>query len=139
MGTLTVVYHSSKPEGEDTRPPYMEDCAEWIAKFFKVDELDVVVNSIFSFGEAHTPVLSLPFPLITENKSLAGSQVTGLSIELPKGEALRRALLQVHKKEIIIIGNTKANIKLKSFNLRTQLSRVSSSVMKLVKKKEGES
>jgi len=137
---LLISYHASDAKIEDIRPPYMEDCAQWIFQFFKVDELDVKLNGTFIFKETHTPILSLPFPLVTENKSLAGSTISGLSIELPKEEALRRVLVQMlDKTDTLIIGFTRKKIKLKTFNLRTQLSRISATVMKLMRKKEGAS
>lgn len=138
-GSLHVIYHAVKTDVEDIRPPYVEDCAEWVVQFFKVEELDASVYTVFNFEGTHSSVLSLPFPLVTEVKGLAGSQVTGLSIDLPKGEALKRALVQTYKDNILVIGTANTRIKLKSFNLRTQLSRLSATVGKLVKPKGSES
>jgi len=82
---IEISYHDSRAEGmEDVRPPYAEDCARWVGGFLKVDKVTARISAGYTFDKSFSPVISLPFPLISSEKALAGSLITGLSILFPR-------------------------------------------------------
>lgn len=136
-GRLTLVYLKSERKIEDVRPPYMEDCAQWIGQFFKTEDMPADVQVIHIFDKNFSPIFALPFPLITESKELAGTQVTGVSMTLPKRAGLRRAMIMKGNDSTFLASFAKAKVNLKSFDLNEQLGKLTSLVLKLLRK-EGE-
>lgn len=131
---LTIVYHKADFEVNDVRPPYMEDCAQWIGQFFKNDEMTVKIRMVFNYNKKYTPIFSLPFPLITESKELSGSMVSGVSIELPLSTRLERAVIQKTEGNTVVIATASDKIKLTSFDLSFELDKRSTPIRKLLKK-----
>ncbi|HKC62505.1 MAG TPA: hypothetical protein VKB86_02655 [Pyrinomonadaceae bacterium] len=134
---LSLLYIKSERKVQDIRPPYMEDCAQWIGQFFKTDDMPADVQVVYIFDISYSPIFALPFPLITENKELSGTQVTGVSLILPKRAGLERVMIQKGTDSVFLAGTAKTKVNLKSFDLNAQLGKMSSLVMKLLKK-EGE-
>ena len=135
-GRIILGYHSSDAVINDLRPPYMEDVGTWLGKFFKVDELPAYINAIFRFGEQYESTLSLPFPLITENKALSGSTVSGVTIEPPAHSPLRRVMIQRSETDTIVYAMGRSRIKLKAFDLKKQVEKVSAQVHGLIREKK---
>lgn len=134
---IDLRYHQSKPRATDEKPPYAEDCAQWLGRFFKVDKVTVRISAAYTFDKSFSPVLSLPFPLISSEKALAGSLVTGLSILFPK-ETPESVVIQAGSDDddTTLFFNTKSEVKLKEFDLLGELARLSVSVNSLVKNQE---
>ncbi len=128
---INISYHDSQAEDTDSNPPYAEDCAQWIGNFFKVDKVAARINAAYTF-KSFSPVVNLPFPLISSEKALAGSVVTGLSILFP--DYKETATIQVTGDETMIFFNTRSELKLKEFALFNELEKLSASVNSLVKK-----
>jgi hypothetical protein len=91
---LRVTYHGFGGEDTDTRPPYMEDCAHWLGQFMKGNEFSADLAARFIFDEGYSPVISLPFPLLSPNDDLAGAQVIGIRIKLPRRMNVKNVILQ---------------------------------------------
>jgi hypothetical protein len=79
---------------EDVRPPFMEDCSQWLGQFFKTETVVATIDASFDFGEHYTPVLVLPFPVMSEHEILAGTSITGVSLEFPEESTLDRVIIQ---------------------------------------------
>lgn len=135
-GSLRIAFHASDVEVKDIRPPYMEDCTQWIGSFFRSDEMFAEIRAVFLFDRSYSPLLALPFPLVTESKELSGSMVSGVMIELPKQTHIRRAIIQKGEEETVIAVTTRRKVKLTSFDLDKELSKVAEPILKLVKKEE---
>jgi hypothetical protein len=132
---IEISYHDSRGEAiEDVKPPYAEDCAQWVGGFFKGDKVAVRISAAYTFDKSFSPVVSLPFPLTSSEKALAGSLVTGLSILFPK-EIPESAVIQMGSDDdTMVFFNTKAELNLKEFDLLGELKRLAVSVNSLVKK-----
>jgi len=135
-GALRVAFHVSDTEVKDTRPPYMEDCVQWIGSFFRSDEMFAEIHAVFLFDKSYSPLLSIPFPLITESKELSGSMVSGIMIEFPKRTHIRRAVIQKGNEGTIIAVTARRKMKLTAFDLDTELSKIAEPILKIVKKEE---
>jgi hypothetical protein len=137
---IDITYHDSSLDEVETSPPYAEDCAQWLASFFKVDKVDARISATYVLDSSFSLVLGLPFPLISSEKALTGSIVTGLSILFPKGEQTESAIIQTTEKNSIIIFNTSIpQLSLKDFDLFAELKRLSLSVNSLIRKQENNS
>lgn len=134
QGTAAITFHKADLETKDTRPPYMEDCAQWLGKFLKTDEVTVQIRMIFNFDKRYEPIFALPFPLFTESKILLGSVVVGVSMELPLSTRLEKAAIQKAEDHTVILATTTDKVKLRTFNLKSELEKRSTSVQKLLRK-----
>jgi len=114
---LRITYHNFGGDEEDTSAPYMEDCAQWLSGFIKEEEISAEINAGYDFDESFSLVIALPFPLLTAKEDLAGSQVTGIRIQLPRRMNIKTAILQRGKDETSLYLDTKIKLKLKEFDL----------------------
>jgi hypothetical protein len=130
-------FHNSTMEMEEDQPPYVDECVQWFSGFFKSDTIAAHVHVAYIFGESFSPTVTLPFPLVTSEKGLAGSLVMGISFLLPKGQLVTTATIQITPKggTYLYITITDAT-NLKDFNLFAELERLSPSVNTLVKRKD---
>ncbi|MGH9871788.1 MAG: hypothetical protein ACRD9S_04885 [Pyrinomonadaceae bacterium] len=136
---IDLRYHQSKTrnETEDDKPPHAENCAQWLGSFLAVDKMTPRISAAYTFDKSFAPVISLPFPLISSEKALAGSLVTGLSILFPKEEGTETAVIQTDDDdEMFLFFNAKAELNLKQFSLLDELARLSIRVSSLVRKQE---
>jgi hypothetical protein len=135
---IDLRYHQSAPRATDEKPPYAESCARWLGSFFKVDKVTARISASYTFDKSFSPVVSLPFPLISSEKALTGSLVTGLSILFPKEEGAEMVIIQAggDNDDTSLFFNTKSEVNLKEFNLLDELARLSVSVSALVRKQE---
>ena len=132
---IDITYHNSKLNELETTPPYAEDCAQWLASFFKVDKVDGRISATYVLDSSFSTVLGLPFPLISSEKALTGSVVTGLSVLFPQGKQTESAIIQTTDKDTIIIFNASApELSLKDFDLFAELTRLSLSINPLIRK-----
>lgn len=134
---IEISYHDSRGEAiEDPKPPYAEDCAQWVGGFFKAGKVQARISASYTFDKSFWPVVSLPFPFTSPEKALAGSVVTGLSILFPK-EVPESAVIQMGSDDdTMVFFNTKSELNLKEFDLFDELKRLSFSVNSLVRKQE---
>jgi hypothetical protein len=135
---IDLKYHQSLPKATDEGPPYAEDCAQWLGGFFKEDEVPVRISASYKFDQSFSPVVGLPFPLISTEKALAGSIVTGLSILFPKEEGAETVVIQAggDGAHTSLFFNTKSGLNLKDFNLIDELARLSVSVSSFMKNRK---
>lgn len=132
---IDIKYHQSKPRGTEENPPYAEECARWFGSFLKVDSPTARISAGYLFDKSFSPVVSLPFPLISSEKALAGSLVTGLSILFPKATP-ESVIIQTDNGDTSLFFSTKSEVNLKEFDLITELEKLSSRVNSLLKKQE---
>jgi hypothetical protein len=90
----TLSYSQSREEVVDARPPYMEDCSQWFGQFLKTETVVAEIDASFDFSEDYTPVIVLPFPVMSEHEILAGASVMGVSLEFPEESNLQFAIIQ---------------------------------------------
>jgi len=90
----TLSYSRSREEVEDVRPPFMEDCSQWFGRFFKIETIVATIDASFDFGEDYAPVVVLPFPVMSEHEILAGTSITGVSIQFPEESTFDRVIIQ---------------------------------------------
>ena len=134
--SITLRYHESGVDIEDEKPPHIEDCAQWLAGFFRNEEIETRINAAFTFDKSFEPTIALPFPLATSEKALLGSSVTGVSIQFPKKGQLDLAIVQRTGDEIFVSIFATSNIRLRDFDLFAELKKLSVSTNSLVKKQE---
>lgn len=129
-----IIYYSWAGDNKDTQPPHMEDCAEWLAHFFRNDEIQGTIHAVYEFDERYAPVVPVPFPLVVASERLAGSKVTGLALQLPAKMGINRAILQGGDKkgELSVQIDSKIKTKLSEFKLTAELERLAIAVMALV-------
>lgn len=133
-GRLDLSYHQSPLEVEEVEPPYLEDCAQWLGGFFKFDKVKARIHTSYIFDDSFSPIIALPFPLVTTEKALTGSLVTGLSLLLPKDENPEMVIVQSSGDNVWISHSMENEISLKDFDLSTELKRLSTSINPLIKK-----
>jgi hypothetical protein len=135
---IDISYHDSEVEDVEGKPPYAEDCAQWIGTYFKQDRALARISAGYEFDNSFATVISLPFPLISSEKVLAGSLVTGLSIFFPKEKGPETIILQSGSEGVIsLFLNSQSEVNLKEFELIKELERLAVSVNSLVTLKKG--
>lgn len=72
----------------------MEDCAQWISRYFKISKVIAFVEAEFQFDQHYVPVVPLPFPLTTNNEMLVGCSVTGMALDFSEDSDLDSAIIQ---------------------------------------------
>jgi len=136
-GTLELIYFGIPIKVKNEKLPYVEDCAQWLGQFFKSDTMKAHTHVTYTFDKSFSPVIVLPFPLFTSEKTLAGSLVSGLSILLPKEDPPETAIIQTSGDETHVSLGTTLEVNLKDFDLFAELKRLSVSLIhSLVKKQE---
>lgn len=134
---IRIGYHASRAEAiGDVEPPFVEDCAQWLGGFYKIAKIPARISGTYTFDKSFSPVFSLPFPLISSEKTLAGSLVTGLSILFPKEEPESAIIQSTPEDETMVFFNTWSKLDLEKFDLLTELERLSTSVNSLVREQE---
>lgn len=135
---LHFSYYAFPVESEDEKLPHVEDGARWLGEFFKADTMKVHTHTTYTFDKSFSPAIPFPFPLISTEKGLVGSLVTGMSILFPK-EPPEQVIIQRTGDTTYISHSTTSEVSLKNFDLATELKRLSVSVINsLVKKQEDE-
>lgn len=133
-GLAVLTYTQSQEEIEDKRPPYMEDCSQWLGRFFKTETLGAEINAAFDFGEDYTPVIVLPFPVMSEHEVLAGASVMGVSLEFPEESNLQYAIIQRADDETWISIKGTTELKTAEMDAYAALKEIFLLANKLVKK-----
>ena len=132
--SLKVVYHKSDRKVKDSRPPYMEDCMNWIGGFFRKDNPLSAITAIFEFDETFESIVPLTYPLHSRSAVLAGALVSGMTIDFPPEAKIDRASIQVFNDRIVLFINTENRISLKNFDLYKTIKNVGDYSKNLVKK-----
>lgn len=132
-----VKYHRAETELFDEPPPYMEDCARWLGGFLRTKDLLADVVAVYLFDKNGSLILGLPFPLITTSKDLAGSLVSGITIDFPAGSGLRKATIQKEGKNTKVLAMTTSKIRLREFDLKKELAQISRVILKIVELRGG--
>jgi hypothetical protein len=133
---LKITYHASPHDHKDIRAPYMEDCAQWLGRFVKEDEVSAELSAFYEFDKTYSPIIAMPFPLLASNKELAGAQVTGVKIQLPRRMNIKNVVLELGKKKTGIYADLTIKVNLKQFDLNAQLMKLSKPIMTLVTRNE---
>ena len=121
LGKLRIAYHNGATPSPDVRPPYMEDCAQWLGGFFKPNELRVLLTASYELDNESPGSLALPFPLMAVGGSFVGAMVTGITIDFPKGAAVEHAHLEREGESMFVSISTRATLDLKEFDPYAQL------------------
>lgn len=135
-GRIDIHYHDTAVEMEDEKPPSSEDVAQWLGGFFKSDTMKALITAAYTFDKSFAPTIALPFPFATSEKMLAGSTVTGLSIQLAKEAPLDVVTVQRSGDETFIFIYSTSEIRLKDFDLIEELERLYGPVSSLIRKQE---
>lgn len=134
---VLVVYHVTGRTPTDERPPYMEDCANWLSGF--VDASDVTVQQIVLYlFEHHSPVINLPFPLLSimEGSLLEGAQVTGVAVRFAGKEEPRRITIDRHEDAVFISLCGQTKLDLRCFSVEAELDKLAPLVKTFVREVE---
>jgi len=121
LGRLKLSYHRGASPQPDVRPPYLEDCASWIGKFFKTDEVRFLVVAYYTVEQQSRTALNLPFPWVANNEGLRGATVTGLVLDFPKDAPVEHVHIEREPKDILVSLSRHEDIALKTFDPYAQL------------------
>jgi hypothetical protein len=135
-GRVILRYHESGLDIEDEEPPHAEDFANWLADFFKNEECKSRVTASYAFDNSYEPTITLPFPVATSEKALAGSSVLGVSIQFPEKHPLDIGVVQRGENVTLVTVLFTSEIRLRDFNLLTELERLEAHIDSLVRKQE---
>lgn len=135
-GRIELSFHRGPLGDKEERPPYVEDCTSWLGGLIKTDKLPTHLHVNYTFGKPYSPVITLPFPLVTSEKALTGALVTGLGLLLPNEGASKTVILQSAGDETYIFLRVDTEIDLKSFKVFSELEKLSGTVNPLVKKQD---
>lgn len=134
-GSAGLSYHSGETEKGDHHLASAGNCAQWFGGFFK-DTLTAHVHVNYTFDKSYATTVALPFPLVTDDKTLAGAMVSGLALKLPN--QTDPTILQRIEDRIFIFLRSTFQVDLAEFDLISELEELSSTVGKLVKKVDQE-
>jgi hypothetical protein len=132
----TLSYHQAGKNPVGNEPPNLEDCAQWLGGFFGSDEIEARVNAAYTFGEGFVPTIPLPFPLVAADTALSGLKVSGLSLQYPEADPIDNVILQRDKEGTYVFLQMNAAIKLKEFDLFTELEKLKLTMTSLIKEQE---
>jgi len=135
-GRADLSYHASPMKVDDVKPPHAEELMQWLSEFFTFENVKARVGAKYDLDESFSPVIALPFPLVTSEKGLTGSLVTGMSLLLPKEPEPLLAIIQSAGDETDIFISTSTEINLRNFDLLAELKRLSKTLYSLVKQKQ---
>jgi hypothetical protein len=130
-----ISYYGHPGRPQEKQSLSMEGCAQWLGQFFRTDEVRARLDAFYAFKAGkYVPAIALPFPLMSGERSLAGSQVTGVCIKLPSQSKIDRAIIQEEdNKDITIQIDARATLNLRQFDLESHLANFSPWIMTLVK------
>lgn len=134
---VELSYHNSKLKDVSDKLPLVDGCARWLGGFFKSEKIEIHIHAGYTYDDSYSSVIPLLFPLATTEKALVGAYVTGMSILLPKDGAADSAIIQGTADQTVLFLSNTSEIDLKSFDLRSELERLSTAVDALMRKKEG--
>jgi len=133
---IELRYHADSLEIEDERPPYIEDAAAWLSEFIAEEQVSGRLNVAYNFDKSFAPTIALPFPLATSEKALAGASVRGISIQFPDKDPLDIAIVSRSPEATYISIFATVNVRLKEFDVLTELKRLVPSMDSLVRRQE---
>ena len=136
---ISMQFHCFAREQHDAaRPPYMEDCGQWVGKFLRAEEFPAELNAAYRFGKGYAPIVAIPFPLLTTRKELKGSQIVGFSVQPPRKMNIKEAIIQKDKDSFTVFIERSLRMNLKTFDLEKELEALSNPIMQFVRKGEAE-
>lgn len=135
-GRVVLRYHDSGLDLEGEEPPHAEDFANWLADFFKIEECKARVSAHYLFDKHYQPTITLPFPVAASEKALAGSLVLGVSIQFPQKHPMDMGIVQRGEDATFATLMFKPRIRLRDFNVLTELERLEVHIDSLVRKEE---
>jgi hypothetical protein len=137
-GNVDLNFHRHGHKRLDKKPPYLEDVAQWLSRFFKIDNVPAMIDVQYQFDKGFAPVIPLPFPLVTSKKSLSGLKVSGLSLEYPEEHPVESVIFQVAQDTGPYLFVKAATVfDFKEFDLLQELARLKGIVVNsLIKKQE---
>jgi len=130
-GRAELSYHSSDTEKGAKAPSSADNCAQWLGEFFR-DKVTAHVHVNYTFDKLFTTTITLPFPLVTSEKGLAGALVSGLALVFPNDAG--SAIIQRVTNETFLFVRQTIQVDLKDFSMFTELERLSELVNNLVVK-----
>lgn len=137
-GEATLSYHQAGKKKVDEKPPHLEDAAKWFGACFRQDTVTARITATYKFGmKEFSTAIPLPFPLVADDKALAGLKVAGLALQYPKDHLIQHVILERLKTRIYLSVRQKATaIKLKKFDLFVELEKQRGTVSSLVREQE---
>jgi hypothetical protein len=133
---IQIAYHNSPGDTEDTRPPYMEECAKWLSGFVRQAEVEAYLNASYVFGAEFSPRVSLQFPLVSSEDFLKGSLVEGIALKLPEGRVIENAFIQSSEDVTGLSIYRQLQVNLKDFDLYAELESLSVPVLSFFRVQE---
>jgi hypothetical protein len=134
---MRVVYHQIEKDITDKRPPYMEDCVQWLARFIDQVELKASMRIVYDFDSEFSPKARLPFPLLSvvDEPELEGAEVTGIIIQFAGHEEAKEVIIQREDETTFIEIRAVKEVNVKEFDLFRRLDELAPFVSKFISKK----
>jgi hypothetical protein len=134
-----LIYIRSNQSVINKSGPYMENCARWLCRFFKIETTYTLVEGSFDFDKSYAPIIALPFPFVPmtdSSKILEGASITGVGFEFPKKSKLQSAIIQHFGDYTTLYISAIVRVRIKKFNASNELKKLSASVRELITKQE---
>lgn len=134
-----ITFHQVDKDTEDKRPPYMEDCVQWLGGFVTKAPVRARCRVLFTFNNNEfSPRANLPFPLltVTDSSEFEDAMVTGVTIKLSGHKEIKRVSIQEESKETLLNLRISKEIGMRDFKLEMQLEELSPFTWKFIKKRE---
>lgn len=134
-GMVEISYFTGGAEQVVGPPLNVTNCANWLGEFFK-SEVKVHVHSNYTFDKSFMPTVSLNFPLMTTEKALAGTIVSGLALVFPSYPNTTAIIQSGQNNETFIFLRKTVQLNLKDFKVISELESMSPLVNTLIKRRD---
>lgn len=136
--TIVISYHRSTIEVEDVRPPYMEDCAQWLGQFIDAEKVIGVSRAVYEFDDKYHSKINFPLPLTSmlDSPELPGALVSGVAIRTEHPSGTEKIIIERLEKSIFLRLNSTKEVALKEFAIEHYLQEFVSLTDSLVRRQE---
>lgn len=135
-GRINLDFHRAGTRKVKKEPPYLEDAAKWLSRFFAEKEFTATLALNYEFDKTFEPTIPLPFPLVAESKKLSGLKVSGLSLEYPDESEVATAIIEAQSSTgpwVFLQEVTLVN--LETFDVYKELRKLQNTITSLVRKR----
>lgn len=134
-----ATFHQGTIESDlDTSDVTLEDSVKWFSDFLAGKEFLALIKAFFSFDETYRSLLNLDYPLLIDSKLLSGAVISGHEITFAKDFPIKRLFIGKKDEGIAVAVFAINALNLTTFDVYTEVRRISKYVEELVHKRGDE-